>query len=117
MPGRRLGLVLSRLRLLSVLASGIGLLIALGLLLTPQAPDSRTAGRLSLPPATYPVQVAGVAQRLTVTVHPDQVEPVLLAVRDGQIVSGGIYVGVQNVNLGLQELSGRLTPLFDFHLV
>ncbi len=83
----------------------------------PKAPDSRTAGRLSLPPATYPVQVAGVAQRLTFTVHPDQVEPVLLAVRDGQIVSGGIYVGVQNVNLGLQELSGRLTPLFDFHLV
>lgn len=156
MPGRRLGLVLNRLRLLSVLASGIGVLIALGLLLmprsphpgsaillvasasgeslapvqvrvgdhalpiqgtAPKAPDSRAAGRLSLPPATYPFQVAGVAQRLAITVQPDQVEPVLLAVRDGRVVSGGIYVGVQNVNLGLQELSGRLTPLFDLHLI
>jgi cytochrome oxidase Cu insertion factor (SCO1/SenC/PrrC family) len=61
--------------------------------------------------------VAGAAQHVTLTVRADQVEPVLLAVRDGHVVSGGIYVGVPNVNLGLQELSGRLMPLLDFHLV
>lgn len=61
--------------------------------------------------------MAGVAQRATVTVQSGQVAPVLLAVRDGRVVSGGIYVGVQDVNLGLQELSGRLSPLPDFQLV
>jgi cytochrome oxidase Cu insertion factor (SCO1/SenC/PrrC family) len=61
--------------------------------------------------------VAGAPQRATLTVRADQVEPVLLAVRDGHVVPGGIYVGQQNVNLGLQELSGRLMPLSDFRLV
>lgn len=83
----------------------------------PRAPDSRTAGRVGLAPGPYVFQVAGVAQRLTVTIQADQVEPVLLAVREARVVPGGIYVGVQDVNLGLQELSGRLAPLPDFHLL
>ena len=61
--------------------------------------------------------MAGAPQHPGLTVLPGQVSPVLLAVRAGHVASGGIYAGLQNVNLGLQELSGRLTPLFDFHLV
>ena len=83
----------------------------------PTAPNSRNAAQLTLPPGSYPVRVAGVAQRATVTVQSGQVSPVLLAVRDGHVVSGGIYAGLEDVNLGLQELSGRLTPLNDFSLV
>jgi cytochrome oxidase Cu insertion factor (SCO1/SenC/PrrC family) len=83
----------------------------------PTAPDSRTAAQLTLPAGSYPVRVTGIAQRATVTVRSGQVAPVLLAVRDGQVVSGGIYAGNEDVNLGLQELSGRLTPLNDFDLV
>jgi cytochrome c biogenesis protein CcmG, thiol:disulfide interchange protein DsbE len=83
----------------------------------PRAPDSRTAARLTLAPGQYPVRVAGVPLRMTLSVQPDEVQPVLLAVRDGHVVPGGVYAGVQDVNLGLQELSGRLRPLFDFHLV
>jgi cytochrome oxidase Cu insertion factor (SCO1/SenC/PrrC family) len=83
----------------------------------PTAPRSRTAGRLDLPPGSYPVRVAGVAQQVTLTVPAGQVTPVLLAVRGGHVVTGGIYAGLQNVNLGLQELGGRLTPLYDFSLV
>lgn len=83
----------------------------------PGAPDSRRAGEISLQPGSYAVRVAGASQQPTLTVQPGQVSPLLLAVRDGRVVSGGIYAGLQNVNLGLQELSGRLTPLLDFSLV
>jgi cytochrome oxidase Cu insertion factor (SCO1/SenC/PrrC family) len=83
----------------------------------PTAPRSRTAGQLTLPPGSYSVRVAGVAQQVSLTVQAGQVSPLLLAVRGGHVVSGGIYAGLENVNLGLQELSGRLTPLYDFTLV
>jgi cytochrome oxidase Cu insertion factor (SCO1/SenC/PrrC family) len=83
----------------------------------PGAPDSRTAARLSLPPGAYRVRVGGAAVPAALTLRPDATEVVLLAVRQGRVVAGGTYVGVQNVNLGLQELSGRLTPLVDFHLL
>ena len=83
----------------------------------PRAPDSRAAARLSLAPGDYPVTVAGVAIPATVAVRPDQVEPVLLAVAGGRVAEGGVYAGDENVNLGLGELAGRLTPLADFHLV
>lgn len=83
----------------------------------PAAPDSRTAARLTLAPGAYRVQVAGAPVASPVTIRSDATEVVLLAVRQGRVVPGGTYVGVENVNLGLQELSGRLTPLSDFHLV
>ena len=83
----------------------------------PGAPDSRTAARLTLPPGTYRVRVAGSALPAAVSIRSDATEVVMLAVRQGRVVPGGVYVGVENVNLGLQELSGRLRPLFDFHLV
>ena len=83
----------------------------------PKAPDSSTAIRLALAPGAYPIKVGGSAIPEALTVQAGQVEPLLLAVRDGNVVSGGVYPGVGNVNLGLQELSGRLTPIPDFHLV
>jgi cytochrome c biogenesis protein CcmG/thiol:disulfide interchange protein DsbE len=83
----------------------------------PKAPDSRTVARLALPPGSYPVRIGGAASGASLSVRPGQVEPVLFAVRDGRLVTGGVYAGLQNVNLGLQELSGRLTPLADLHLV
>ncbi len=83
----------------------------------PGAPDSRTAARLSLPPGAYRVTVGGSAVPAALSLRPDATEVLLLAVGQGRVVPGGIYAGVQNVNLGLQELSGRLAPLFDFHLV
>ena len=83
----------------------------------PRAPDSRTAARLTLPPGSYPVEIGGVLQPPTVAVQSGQVQPVLLAVRAGRVVPGGVYAGLGNVNLGLQELSGRVAPLLDFRLV
>jgi cytochrome c biogenesis protein CcmG, thiol:disulfide interchange protein DsbE len=85
--------------------------------LAPRAPDSRTAARLTLSPGSYPMEIGGVRQPVTVAVQSGQVQPVLLAVRSGHVVPGGVYAGVGSVNLGLQELSGRLASLHDFHLV
>ena len=83
----------------------------------PKAPDSNTAVRLALEPGTYRIKVGGSTVPATLTLQAGQVEPLLLAVRDGHVVPGGVYAGVGDVNLGLQELSGRLTPIPDFHLV
>ena len=83
----------------------------------PTAPRSRQAAQLTLPSGTYPVRVDGLTAHPTLTVLPGQVAPLLLAVRGGHVVTGGVYAGLQDVNLGLQELSGRLTPLADFRLV
>ncbi|HEY7200723.1 MAG TPA: redoxin family protein [Candidatus Dormibacteraeota bacterium] len=147
---------MNRVRLLSLLACGLGLVVAVALILVPRqpasgtaivllasgagdtltpvqlrvggraltvggaaprAPNSRTAGQLTLAPGTYAVEVDGVRLAARLTIPAGQVEPLLLAVRDGRLVPGGAYAGVGNVNLGLQELSGRLAPLFDFHLM
>jgi cytochrome oxidase Cu insertion factor (SCO1/SenC/PrrC family) len=53
---------------------------------------------------------------LKVTVAKDQVEPVLLGVDGGHIISGAAYAGNDQVNLGLGELSGRFVPMPAFHL-
>jgi cytochrome oxidase Cu insertion factor (SCO1/SenC/PrrC family) len=82
----------------------------------PAAPDSRTVARLSLEPGTYSVTVPGSAVAAALTVRSNTVEPLLLAVAGGRLQPGGVYTGSGNVNLGLQELTGRLTALWDFHL-
>jgi cytochrome oxidase Cu insertion factor (SCO1/SenC/PrrC family) len=82
----------------------------------PAAPDSRTVARLSLAPGTYTVTVPGSAVPATLAVRSNTVEPLLLAVAGGRLQPGGVYAGGDNVNLGLQELTGRLTALWDFHL-
>jgi cytochrome oxidase Cu insertion factor (SCO1/SenC/PrrC family) len=83
----------------------------------PQAPRTNPTAQLSLAPGTYPVRIGGSATSATLTVTRGAVEPLLLAVRGGTVVPGGVYAGVSSVNLGLQELSGRLKPISDFHLV
>lgn len=83
----------------------------------PRAPDTNTAVRLGLAAGAYPIKVGGDLVPATLSVQAGQVEPLLLAVRGGQVVQGGVYSGIGNVNLGLQELSARLTPIPDFHLV
>jgi cytochrome oxidase Cu insertion factor (SCO1/SenC/PrrC family) len=83
----------------------------------PRAPDSRKAVQLTLAPGSYPVRIGGYSLPASLVVQAGQVQPVLLAVQQGRVAPGGVYAGVGNLNLGLQELSGRLRPLFDFHLV
>ncbi|HXM58959.1 MAG TPA: SCO family protein, partial [Candidatus Dormibacteraeota bacterium] len=83
----------------------------------PRAPESRTAGRLTLPPGTYPVVADGARLPEPLAVQPGQVQPLLLTVANGRLVPGGAYAGASSVNLGLQELSGRLAALPEFHLV
>jgi cytochrome oxidase Cu insertion factor (SCO1/SenC/PrrC family) len=83
----------------------------------PRAPDQRDAATLALAPGTYQIEIDGVPGRRSLPVTAGQVEPVLLTVRAGSIAADGIYVGAGDVSLGMQELSGRLSPLAAFHLV
>lgn len=83
----------------------------------PRAPDTSTSVRLTLGAGDYSVRIDGNPILATLSVQPGQVAPLLLAVRDGHVAVGGVYSGASNVNLGLQELSGRLTAMPDFHLV
>ena len=83
----------------------------------PKAPDVRTAARLSVNGGSYPLQVGDVSIPAGINLGSNQVEPVLLAVSDGRVNAGGVYVGNKDVNIGLSELGGQLTRLGAFHLV
>jgi len=52
----------------------------------------------------------------TVAVSAGQVEPVLIGLDGGHILSGAVYAGNDQVNLGLGELSGKFVPLPPFAL-
>lgn len=83
----------------------------------PKAPDSRTAVQLTMAPGTYPIRMGGAQLVDPVSVGSGGTAVVLLAVSGGHVSPNAVYVGVENVNLGLQELSGHMTPMSDFHLV
>lgn len=82
----------------------------------PRAPQMGKAAQLSLDAGSYPLQLGGLSIPVHLGVSANQVEPVLLAVADGRVDAGGVYVGSQDLNLGLSELGGRLTALPEFHL-
>jgi cytochrome c biogenesis protein CcmG/thiol:disulfide interchange protein DsbE len=82
----------------------------------PRAPNVRTAGRLSLDPGSYALQVGGLSLPAGLSIRSNQVQPVLLAVSGGKVGPGGIYAGAPDLNIGLSELGGQLTRLGDFQL-
>lgn len=82
----------------------------------PQAPGSAKVKELSVRPGTYELQVGGMAAGRKVTITSNRVQPLLLAVEAGQVAAGGAYLGDQEVNLGLQELGGKLTRLANVSL-
>ena len=84
----------------------------------PAAPRYRQLAELRLPAAHYHGVRAG-AQSLDAPfdLEAGTVVPVLLAVGAGGLLPGGVYAGPDNVNLGLSELGGKLTPMPEFKLV
>jgi cytochrome c biogenesis protein CcmG/thiol:disulfide interchange protein DsbE len=82
----------------------------------PKAPDVRTVARLTLDPGSYPLQVDGFSAPSRLSISPNQVQPLLLAVSGGSVGPGGVYAGTQDLNLGLSELGGQLTRLGGFEL-
>lgn len=84
----------------------------------PAAPDERQLLTASLPAGSYDaVRIGDETFRVSITVAPNQVEPILIGVDGGHVIAGAVYAGNDQVNLGLGELSGRFVAMAPFDLV
>jgi cytochrome oxidase Cu insertion factor (SCO1/SenC/PrrC family)/thiol-disulfide isomerase/thioredoxin len=84
----------------------------------PAAPQYRQLAERRLAAGHYDgVRVGGREVGAPFAVEAGTVVPLLLAVGDGGLLPGGAYAGIDNVNLGLSELGGKLAPMPDFKLV
>ena len=63
------------------------------------------------------VKVGPHVEPVSLTITPNQVEPLLLGVDGGQLVTGGVYAGNDDVNLGLGELASKFVALPAFDLI
>ena len=84
----------------------------------PAAPDQRQLLIASLAAGTYDALRVGEAEQpVTVTITAGQVEPVLLGIDSGQLITGAVYAGNDDINLGLGEIAGKFVALPAFDLV
>jgi cytochrome oxidase Cu insertion factor (SCO1/SenC/PrrC family) len=84
----------------------------------PAAPAFSTELSAALPPGSIDVlRIGDTAIPVRAQVGAGLVEPLLLGVKAGRIPAAAVYAGNDEVNLGLSELAGNLTPLPDFELV
>lgn len=82
------------------------------------APGTTSVARVSLPAGTYDrLRVDGRVLDLRATVDAGRVEPVLVAVAGGRPAAEGTYAGDGQVNVGINELAGRVQSLPSFSLV
>ncbi len=84
----------------------------------PAAPDLRRI--LAVPMRTGPYDGVGLdsaTQRVTLSITAGQVEQLLLGIDSGRLVTGAVYAGNDDVNLGLGELSSKFVALPAFNLV
>lgn len=83
----------------------------------PAAPDQRQLLVTAMRAGDYDgIRLGSSIQRVTVRITHGVVEPLLVGVDSGQVVTGGIYAGNDDVNLGLGELSGKFVAMPDFDL-
>ena len=83
----------------------------------PAAPAERDLTAVSLPAGAYDaVRLGGDIQRVSITVTAGQVEPLLLGVDSGHLITGSAYAGNDEVNLGLGELSGKFVAMPNYDL-
>jgi cytochrome oxidase Cu insertion factor (SCO1/SenC/PrrC family) len=84
----------------------------------PAAPGQRELLGVSVVAGKYDgIDLGTDSTTAAITVSGGQVEPVLLGLDAGHIVSGAVYAGNDQVNLGLGELSGKFVPLPAFALM
>ena len=85
----------------------------------PAAPEQSQLVAATMPVGDYDAMRLGsqTAEPVTLSIAANQVEPLLLGIADGHVVSGGVYAGNDEVNLGLGELAGKFVPLPEFDLV
>jgi cytochrome oxidase Cu insertion factor (SCO1/SenC/PrrC family) len=83
----------------------------------PAAPGQRELLAVAVAAGTYDgVRLGADEAVVPVVVSVGQVEPILLGIDAGKLVSGAAYAGNDQVNLGLGELSGRFVAMPAFSL-
>ena len=83
----------------------------------PAAPEQRELLALPVAVGSYNgVRFGADEQPVAITVVAGQVEPLLLGIESGHLISGAVYAGNDQVNLGLGELSGKFVPMPPFAL-
>jgi cytochrome oxidase Cu insertion factor (SCO1/SenC/PrrC family) len=84
----------------------------------PAAPSQRELLALPVVAGVYDGLRLGDEEAIVrVVVAAGQVEPVLLGIDSGRLISGAAYAGNDQVNLGLGELSGRFVAMPAFSLL
>jgi cytochrome oxidase Cu insertion factor (SCO1/SenC/PrrC family)/thiol-disulfide isomerase/thioredoxin len=83
----------------------------------PAAPEQRELLALPVAVGSYNgVRLGNDEQRLAIGVVAGQVEPLLLGLDSGHLISGAAYAGNDQVNLGLGELAGKFVAMPPFAL-
>jgi cytochrome oxidase Cu insertion factor (SCO1/SenC/PrrC family)/thiol-disulfide isomerase/thioredoxin len=84
----------------------------------PIAPDTLVLAQAGVRPGNYDMlEVGGARLPLSLNLGAGQVQPLLVEVAGGRPNPAGLYVGGQEVNLGLNELGGKYLFLPPFRLV
>ena len=84
----------------------------------PAAPEQRELVALPVAVGTYnAVRLGNDEQPVAVAVVAGQVEPLLLGLEAGHLISGAVYAGNDQVNLGLGELAGKFVAMPAFDLI
>ena len=83
----------------------------------PAAPAQRELLALPVAVGDYNgVRFGLVEQPVSISLVAGQVEPILLGFESGHLISGAVYAGNDQLNLGLGELSGKFWPMPAFAL-
>jgi cytochrome oxidase Cu insertion factor (SCO1/SenC/PrrC family) len=84
----------------------------------PAAPEQNQLAATALRVGRYDaVRLGGAQQRVSLVITAGQVEPLLLGIDSGHLITGAMYAGNDDVNLGLGELSGKFVAMPSFSLV
>src|SRR4029077_6960453 len=83
----------------------------------PAAPEQRELFALPVAVGTYDgVRLGDQEQSVAISLVAGQVEPLLLGIESGHLLTGAAYAGNVQVNLGLGGLSGKFWPMPAFAL-
>jgi len=84
----------------------------------PAAPEQRELLALPVAVGGYnEVRLGTDEQPVAIAVIAGQVEPILLGLDVGRLISGAVYAGNDQVNLGLGELAGKFVAMPAFDLI
>jgi cytochrome oxidase Cu insertion factor (SCO1/SenC/PrrC family) len=84
----------------------------------PAAPEQRELLALPVTAGTYNgIRLGTDEQPVAVAVVAGQVEPLLIGLDAGHLISGAVYAGNDQVNLGLGELAGKFVAMPGFALL